>query len=580
MEEFIYQFFLSIGMLSLFSLLGALFSAKLRQPAVIGLIFIGMLVGPNVLGIVHDNQIIELLAELGATLLLFSIGVEFSIPKIFGQGLKALIGSTLIMGIMFIIGYEAAVFMGFDFIACLAIGASFSFSSTTIFVRLMQSYGLMNQPQVPFLISILVIEDIVAVFAMAFFSSLGTESANYGVTSIATSLLFSLAIMGFAYLIINKIARRFLGENSASMPDEQLMLLSLGFALLMAFFATAVGLSAAVGAFIAGSVISGLPIKAKAQKIISPLILAFSSYFFLSIGLMVSPVSLYESFSMLSILTALFIIGAFCATAISAYLIGFRSSEAITAGASMVIVGEFSLLVGKEIAPAISSFDLISVLAAMVFATTIVASFMISMRVSIASYILRLIPHGISFAGSRFRDYFSGLISRLEGNALCAINTRRSITVIATNAAIFTIVASAALVAHSYILHHFSEYGVFPQIIAWFPIISIVLVLPLILLIVIELKKLADSLTSVFLPDRLRSSNAIAKKAFTYMVLLIAFFVIFISIPAAVQVMQLPSFFAYVNIVPLFGIMLILWDIFSAVAPSIPLDMLKNHKKL
>ncbi len=97
----------------------------------------GVIVGPNVLGIVSDNQIIELLAELGATLLLFSIGVQFSLSELMGQGLKALFGATIIMGSLFVVGYEASILMGLDFFASLAIGASFAFSSTAIFIRLM-----------------------------------------------------------------------------------------------------------------------------------------------------------------------------------------------------------------------------------------------------------------------------------------------------------------------------------------------------------------------------------------------------------------------------------------------------------
>lgn len=578
MADFIYQFFLSIGLLSFISLLGGLFSAKLRQPAVMGLILIGVIVGPNVLGIVNDNQIIELLAELGATLLLFSIGVEFSISKLVGQGARAIFAATIIMAALFITGYEAAVILGLDFLSSLAIGACFSFSSTAIFIRLMQANNLLSSAQAPFLISVLVIEDIVAVFAIAFFAAIETESSSGKLGSIAISLLFSLAIMGFAYIILNKIISKFVHMFSRSISDEQIMLLSLGLALVMAFFSTAIGLSAAVGAFIAGSILSNLDIKQRIQAIISPLILAFSSYFFISIGLFVSPTALLSSLPILLVLCALFIAVSFGATAISAYLAGFRSSDAVAAGASMIVMGEFSLLIAREIAPAIKGFDLISTLAAMVFITAFFSSIFLAKRRTITSILHSSIPYHIRKLGASLRGYIYLIISRLESNSSCTIKAKKSFLSIARSVTIFTIVAFAALFIRSYFLSHFTEYGYILQIISLFPLISLVIVIPLFISILFELKRFADSLSEFFMPQGIRQAKGLTAKVTSHISLFLIFALIFLTIPALVQLMRLPQFFSMINAIPLLAMLLILYNGINQLSPSISSKILKNNK--
>ncbi|MFH0927469.1 MAG: cation:proton antiporter [Candidatus Micrarchaeota archaeon] len=577
MSEFIYQFFLSVGLLSIISLLGGIFSARLRQPAVMGLIFVGVLVGPNVLGIVSDNQIMDLLAELGATLLLFSIGVEFSIPKVLSQGLRALAASTIIMGALFIAGYEASVFMGLDFLAALAIGASFSFSSTAIFIRLMQSHGLLNAPQIPFLISVLVFEDIVAVFAMAFFSGIGPGVANGELAPIAISLLSSIAIMGFAYFALSRITTRLFAIFSHSLSDEHIMLLSLGLALTMAFFSTAIGLSAAVGAFIAGSILANLPIKKRIQAIISPLILAFSSYFFISIGLFVSPVQLFASLPLIIILCALFIVVSFIATSVSAYLMGFRGSDAVVAGASMVVMGEFSLLVAQQIAPQIKGFDLLSTVAAIVFATTFFSSILLAKRRMLSLVLSRLMPRPAIAAGSGLRGYISSVISKIESNSASTMKAKASLISIAQYGTISTVIISSAIFVRSYMLSHLGN-GIFSQILAVLPLISLIAIIPLAFKIIIELKKLADALTSIFMPEGIRRANGTVAKAAAYTALIVLFLALFISIPAAVQMMQLPKILGMLNIIPLLAMLLVLYNGLSHLASRVPSRMIKSPR--
>jgi len=188
----------------LFAAIAGIIAVRLRMPPVAGLLFAGMIIGPNMLNLV-DTPTIDMLAELGAVLLLFMIGVEFSITKLLSSGLRAIISSILLVFLSFTIMHEVAILLGFDYVTSLFIASMFSLSSTAIMMKILEQKRLVNRNETPVLITILIIEDLIAVFMLTFFSSM--KSGSFSSDGLVGAVLVSLAVMAFAYLVLLRVLK-------------------------------------------------------------------------------------------------------------------------------------------------------------------------------------------------------------------------------------------------------------------------------------------------------------------------------------------------------------------------------------
>ncbi|MFH1306737.1 MAG: cation:proton antiporter [Candidatus Micrarchaeota archaeon] len=568
MSQFIDQFFLSFGLFSIFALIGGLLSARFRQPTVIGLLAVGAIIGPNVLGIISDNEAIEVLAEFGAALLLFSIGLQFSISKLIGSSVKAVMAASAIMLLLFVVGYEAGLLLGLTYIEAILLGACFSFSSTAIFVRQLTYHKLVDSSQVPLLISILIVEDIVAVTVLTVVSSIKHQSlgALPSLSSFLLPIFFSLVVMGFVYLIILGVLDRLLRRFVAHLTDEYVILLSLGLTLLLAFLSAAIGLSPAIGAFVSGSILAGLPIKKAVEKSMSPFSYAFSSFFFLSIGLFISPLALFGIILQVSLLSIVFSASAFFIVMSVVYLLGYDFRQALMAGASFAVISEFSLLIAKEASGIVLAFDLISTLAAIIFLTTIFSSLLLANRDKLYRFLVccRLSKHYVFRNISRLREYVGALVSEFEGRGQYIMDARRIFLSTLNCMKGFAIIGSILIL----LMRFFSDLSfeiLGRQVhISYFILGGVILVfLPTLIQIGRQLMLLADAIVAVFT----RSSpggERIGRRVIRNFLILIFFFIIFLLLPVFFSLLQLPTAFNALNLIPLFGMIVIGWDSVSS----------------
>ena len=188
------SFILQFSFFIVFALLGTMLSIRLRQPYVVGLLIFGMLAGPHVFGTVSDEGLISTFSELGAILMLFTVGIEFSISRIIKSGMRAVLITAFKMGLLFLFGYEAALHFGFDLTGALVAGTMLSITSTAIMFKTVTEKGMAKNKTMPLLFSMLIVEDLVAVAALTFFSSLGAGSPTYEdkAVSVLVSLFLSL----------------------------------------------------------------------------------------------------------------------------------------------------------------------------------------------------------------------------------------------------------------------------------------------------------------------------------------------------------------------------------------------------
>lgn len=156
----------------LIAMLAGLIGARLKWPPVILLIIAGALIGPNTTGIIKTSGSIDFFAEIGAVLLLFAIGVEFNLARLIDSGVRAAIIGFLEMGAIFVFMYEVAIIFGFEPINALVVASVFLFSSTAIMMKMLKQMGLNLRREVPVLFSVLIVQDLMAIFVITFFSAL------------------------------------------------------------------------------------------------------------------------------------------------------------------------------------------------------------------------------------------------------------------------------------------------------------------------------------------------------------------------------------------------------------------------
>jgi Kef-type K+ transport system membrane component KefB len=228
--------------------------------------------------------------------------------------------------------------MGFGTQAAVLVAVALSFSSTPIIIKLLEDSGKIKRPEVNFIISVLVIEDLLAVF----FLGLIANPVPPGDYSLAIAVLKVVLTFIFAYVVLSRIINKFLDLFSHS--DELIILSTVSLVLIIGYVSAAVGLSFSVGAFLAGSTIAGSQHSRKIEEMIRPFNSLFASFFFFSIGLMVNMSGVLSNLPLLFIFLAIGILVRFAASGSSAYLAGFSGRSACFCAAVFLSMSELSLL--------------------------------------------------------------------------------------------------------------------------------------------------------------------------------------------------------------------------------------------
>ncbi|MBI5046683.1 cation:proton antiporter [Candidatus Micrarchaeota archaeon] len=359
---------LDFGLVLLFSAIAGIISVRLRIPPVAGLLVVGLMMGPNVLNLV-SLPTINAFAELGGILLLFMIGVEFSVTKLLSTGLRAVITSIILVLLSFLIMHEVAILIGLDGLTSIFVASMFSMSSTAIMMKILEQKRLISRQEIPTLIAMLIIEDIIAIFILTILSKVKTGLSDP--ETIVSALLIAIGVLGFSYLVLRKVISKIADIFLKYQNEDSLILFSFTIGIGMSILASLVGLTPAIGAFLAGSIIAGLPNGRDFENAIRPFSLVFSSFFFLSIGMLIDPSAIANGLTLLLLLA--FLVTVFFVTFVSYFLISSNGRSSIFAGLAMLPLGEFSLLIAKE-SVGLVPINLVSIASAGVLASSLICS--------------------------------------------------------------------------------------------------------------------------------------------------------------------------------------------------------------
>ncbi len=403
-------FSLELGLIVLFSIIGGVLAVRFKQPSVLGLILAGALIGPNALGLVKSTELIESSIEIGAILLMFTIGTEFSLKKMLNIGPRVLMVSVMKLGITFGASFYISILLGFDKIAALYIGAMLSITSTVILIKILEQKGLAkNKEEFTFLVAILILEDVFGVFALTFFSGLNT-SADLQPLNLIFKILLSLAIMVISYLVLQRLLKPAIKWIVKYSTEDTFLFTSFALCGGMAALAYFLNLSPSVGAFLAGNIVSTMQGSKNFEKSIRPFTLMFTSLFFLAVGTNVNFSVVFDSWFIILILFIVWLALAVGAIIVGSYVfMNFEGKKAVMCGLAMIPIGEFSLLIAKESRSLNLGADLLSIITAIILLSALTMSLVVARYDSIYNRIKRLVPGKILSESKIVLNYLNSL---------------------------------------------------------------------------------------------------------------------------------------------------------------------------
>ncbi|OIO25673.1 hypothetical protein AUJ14_03585 [Candidatus Micrarchaeota archaeon CG1_02_55_22] len=406
LESVTYEFLIILAA----ALFATIASQKLKLPAVVALIFAGVVIGPNALGLVQENEVVTLFAEVGAALLLFYVGIEFDFSKLLKVGVKAASFALVKITIIFIAVYEAALLLGLNTLTAAIVAFMLSITSTTILLRILKDRGLGNRPEVRLLVAELIVEDILVIIGIAAISSMNTP--GFTLAKAFTSFLVGMAYLGIAYFVVRWLAEKTLHHINTKDAGTMLFL-SLTLCLALSVLAVVVGLSAAIGAFLAGSIIASLKAGHEAKKATEPLGLAFAAIFFISIGMLSNPSLIMAGLAAFTVLIAVQMLASYLGTYTATRAIGFTPAQAGFSAASFLVLGEFSLLLAREAAP-ITSIDVVGLASLGVLVTAALTPAALSRHDKLLNTLANTVPRALSSRFNNSFNYTATVIKRLE----------------------------------------------------------------------------------------------------------------------------------------------------------------------
>ena len=320
---------------------------KLKQPLVLGYIVAGFLVSPNMpyTASVVDKANVHLWADIGVLFLLFSLGLDFSFKKILKMGASPVISTCTIIFCMSMLGFCVGRLFGWEYMDCIFLGGMLAMSSTTIIYKAFDDLGLRQQQFAGLVMSVLILEDILAIVMMVMLSAIAQGNLE------GSQMLESIMRIGFfliLWLVVGIFAiPLFLRSVRSLINAEVLLVVSLGLCCAMAVFSAQVGFSSAFGAFIMGSILAETVEAERIEKLVEPVKNLFGAIFFVSVGMMVDPKILIEYAVPIVTLVMTILIGQSVFGTFSFMLAGESLKSAMRCGFSMAQIGEFSFIIAS-----------------------------------------------------------------------------------------------------------------------------------------------------------------------------------------------------------------------------------------
>lgn len=337
-------FFRDLALVFLAAIAGGLLAWRLRQPVIIGYVLAGILVSPLTPGpSVSNVHTLELFAQIGVVLLMFSIGLEFSAKDLFQAKWVALVGAPIGMLLLISMGVVAGRGLGWTTGQGAVVGAIVCVASTMVLTRLLLDQGQLHTKAGRIMVAITLVEDLGVVVLIVLVPSFGGFQAGR-IWVVARELGRAIAVLAPALVVAWKVVPPLLKRVARTQSRELFFIVVLAICLGAAALTQAVGLSLALGAFVAGLIISGSDYAHEALAQLFPLRDTFVALFFVTIGLLIDPVILFSNLSVVGTMVVLIVFGSLAVWTGVVRLFGYPLWLALTVAIGLTQIGEFSFV--------------------------------------------------------------------------------------------------------------------------------------------------------------------------------------------------------------------------------------------
>lgn len=391
--------------------------SKLRQPVVLGYLIAGFVVGPHfpLWPTVVDSEGVRLWAEIGVIFLLFGLGLEFSFKKLAKVGKSAFIAATFEIITMSTLGYLFGKALGWTTMDSIYLGAILSMSSTTIIIRAFDEARLKTRTFASLVFGILIVEDLMAILLMVVLSAIsipGSFSTSNLAFLSARLVFFLLAWFIVGIYILPTLLRRV----RHLLSNEIMLIVSIALCFLMVVLATEANFSAALGAFVIGSILAETEEGERIERLLISVKDLFAAVFFVSVGMMIDPTILREHFGIVILITLLTILGKLLGSGFGAVISGRSLRHSTQAGMSLAQIGEFSFIIATlGVSLNVLSDFLYPIIIAVSAVTTFTTPYMIRYSDKMYSWIERRLPQKLL---DRLGQYERAMSSNGRGSVL------------------------------------------------------------------------------------------------------------------------------------------------------------------
>jgi CPA2 family monovalent cation:H+ antiporter-2 len=415
---------------------------RLRQPVVFGYLIAGMLVGPHIpVPLVADMGMVQTLSELGVILVMFSLGLEFNLRSLMRVGVSAGLIALIECGAMLWVGFSTARLLGWGVRESLFTGAILSISSTTILVKAFDELKVKSR-YTDVVFGVLVFEDLIAILLLTLLTAVAAGGeitlSAIGLT-VGRMVSFLVGLIGFGLLIVPRIVRY---VKRAGRPELTLVS-SIGICFASALLALTFGYSVALGAFIAGSLVSESGDGTRIAHLVEPVRDLFAAIFFVSVGMLLDPRLVWENIGIVLLFAALVLVGKTLFVSVGAFFAGHSPRSSVQAGMAMSQIGEFSFIIaGLGLSAGVVRPALYPVAVAVSAITSLATPFLIRRSGDVASAIDRRSPHAVQNFVALYGSWVEGIRSA-PTSATSAIG--KQIRILAIDAAL---IAALVILAH------------------------------------------------------------------------------------------------------------------------------------
>ena len=321
--------------------------SKLKLPSLVGFLVTGIIIA-NYIDLPEGMEdIVSIFSNLGLIMLMFAIGMEIDIYKLKIQGRFAVLIAIVQIPAMMVSGIIAGSLMGYTFVQAITLGAILSGASTAVVLAVLKSNNVLDQEKMDILIIVMIIEDITQVIMMSILTPM-MQGQDTSTDSMIVLILYIIVFMVACFTLGLKVVPRVIDWFYERANDELISLLCVGLLFVFALLANLIGLSVAIGAFLAGVMVGMSRPKHVVEHFIDPLKTLFMAMFFISVGMEVSMDSLSQNIPMILLFYAIFAVCMFIAVNIGYWVANGDSRSGWISAFSMCTMGEFAFIISKQ----------------------------------------------------------------------------------------------------------------------------------------------------------------------------------------------------------------------------------------